>query len=240
MDVIRELRIASGLTQQEFSDILGFSQQAVSKLENNTAEPDISTLIKIAQYFEVSVDELLGLDPPEQIRKPIQEAKNSIINDNEIANTLKSLRKEKHLTQKQLAAETGLSLSSIISYENGLRKPNSKAMVALESFFGVSGEFLYKQQSVENYKTDYIDLDIEIDMGTSLPCQPKITTHDTDWIRKQISATASLYREYREELKACEQQEAQLKKHMTQLKKLMKIAKTNVQKMEEIINDEQS
>ena len=86
--------------------------------------------------------------------------------------------------------------------------------------------------------TDYIDLDIEIDMGTGLPCQPKITTHDTDWIRNKISATASLYREYREELKACEQQEAQLKQHMTQLKKLMNIAKGNVKKMEEIINEQ--
>ncbi len=86
--------------------------------------------------------------------------------------------------------------------------------------------------------TDYLDIEIELETGT--PCRPKITTHDNDWIRKQISATAALYHEYREELKACEQQEAQLKQHMTQLKKLMNIAKGNVKKMEEIINDEQS
>lgn len=147
MDVIRELRVVSGLTQKEFSDILGVSQQAVSKWENNTAEPDIQTLIKIAQYFEVSVDELLGLDSQKAIKKPEPKEKDSVIKDNTIAFTLKMLRKEKHLTQKQLAIETGLSLSSIISYENGLRKPNSKAMVTLESFFGVSGEYLCKQPS---------------------------------------------------------------------------------------------
>lgn len=84
--------------------------------------------------------------------------------------------------------------------------------------------------------TDYLDIEIEMETGT--PCRPKITTHDTDWIRKQISATAALYREYRDELKDCEQQEAQLKQHMTQLKKLMNIAKTNVQKMEELINEQ--
>ena len=54
--------------------------------------------------------------------------------DNNIAITLKALRKEKNITQKQLATETGLSLSSIVSYENGLREPNSKAMVTLEKF----------------------------------------------------------------------------------------------------------
>lgn len=55
---------------------------------------------------------------------------------------LKYLRRDMNLTQKQLAKETGLSLSAIVSYENGLREPNSKAMATLESFFGVSGEYL--------------------------------------------------------------------------------------------------
>lgn len=55
---------------------------------------------------------------------------------------LKYLRRDTNLTQKQLAKETGLSLSAIVSYENGLREPNSKAMATLESYFGVSGEYL--------------------------------------------------------------------------------------------------
>lgn len=55
---------------------------------------------------------------------------------------LKELRKAKGITQKQLATDTGLSLASIISYENGLRKPNFKALTVLEEYFGVSGEFL--------------------------------------------------------------------------------------------------
>ncbi len=55
---------------------------------------------------------------------------------------LKYLRKDCKLTQRQLAEETGLSLSAIVSYENGLREPNSKAMAVLERYFNVSGEYL--------------------------------------------------------------------------------------------------
>lgn len=59
-----------------------------------------------------------------------------------IANIIKSLRKSKGLTQKQLAKETGLGYSTIINYENGLREPNSKSMAILESYFNVSGAYL--------------------------------------------------------------------------------------------------
>ncbi|QHQ59949.1 helix-turn-helix domain-containing protein [Anaerocolumna sedimenticola] len=59
-----------------------------------------------------------------------------------IARRIKELRLDKRLTQKELAKQTGLSVSSIIGYENGLREPNSKAMAALERFFRVSGDYL--------------------------------------------------------------------------------------------------
>lgn len=59
-----------------------------------------------------------------------------------VAANLKLLRKDAGLTQKELALRTGLPVRSIINYENGLREPNAKAMVALERFFNVSGEFL--------------------------------------------------------------------------------------------------
>ena len=38
--------------------------------------------------------------------------------------------------------QTHLSYSSIVSYENGNREPNARAMATLEKFFGVTGEYL--------------------------------------------------------------------------------------------------
>jgi len=71
--------------------------------------------------------------------------KNTLNNGGEVMNlaeTLKALRLERHLTQGELAQQTGLSVHSINSYESGRREPNSKAMAVLERFFNVSGEFL--------------------------------------------------------------------------------------------------
>ena len=48
----------------------------------------------------------------------------------DISEMIKILRTKHGITQKELATYTGLSLSSIIAYENKKRQPNSKAMVA--------------------------------------------------------------------------------------------------------------
>lgn len=43
---------------------MGTSQQSVNKYENHNVEPDISALIKLADYFETSVDYLIGHTVP--------------------------------------------------------------------------------------------------------------------------------------------------------------------------------
>lgn len=57
---IKELRTAHGLTQVEFAQKLSVSKQAVSNWENNNIQPSIDMLVKIADYFGVTTDYLLG------------------------------------------------------------------------------------------------------------------------------------------------------------------------------------
>ena len=57
---IKELRTAHGLTQVDFAKKLSVSKQAVSNWENNNIQPSIDMLIKIADYFGVTTDYLLG------------------------------------------------------------------------------------------------------------------------------------------------------------------------------------
>lgn len=58
---ISEKRKTMGMTQEELAANLGVSPQAVSKWENNLSCPDISLLPEIAKLFNISVDELLGV-----------------------------------------------------------------------------------------------------------------------------------------------------------------------------------
>ncbi len=60
MNTLVQLRKAKNITQKEMADFLLTSQQTYSRYEKGTREPDIETLIKLADYFGVTVDYLLG------------------------------------------------------------------------------------------------------------------------------------------------------------------------------------
>ncbi|MBE6665993.1 MAG: helix-turn-helix transcriptional regulator [Ruminococcaceae bacterium] len=60
---IKKLRMALGISQVELAKKLGVTKQCISNWENDNIQPSIEMLIKIAKYFAVPVDELLGLKP---------------------------------------------------------------------------------------------------------------------------------------------------------------------------------
>lgn len=60
---IYDLRKARQMSQRQLADVVGVSVQTVSKWENNVCMPDITMLPEIAGFFQVTVDELLGLSP---------------------------------------------------------------------------------------------------------------------------------------------------------------------------------
>ena len=57
---LREIRKKRGITQVKLSMDLNISQNSISRYEKGLREPDLATLIRIADYFHVSVDYLLG------------------------------------------------------------------------------------------------------------------------------------------------------------------------------------
>ncbi len=57
---IYSLRVAKGMTQEQLAAILCVSPAAVSKWERNIANPGIEMLWELADYFECSMDELVG------------------------------------------------------------------------------------------------------------------------------------------------------------------------------------
>lgn len=82
------------------------------------------------------------------------------MNDQITAARIRQLRKERKITQKQLATDTGLPYQSIVNYENGRRTPNAAALATLERFFNVSGEFLCGTSEVRRNEMIYDDPEI--------------------------------------------------------------------------------
>lgn len=63
---LRKLRIKRELTQEQLAEIFDITPQAISRWENNSAYPDITMLPGIANFYDISIDELIGMD---EIRK---------------------------------------------------------------------------------------------------------------------------------------------------------------------------
>lgn len=57
---VRRIRQAEGLTQEQFAEASGFSQQYISGLENGTRNPTVVTLYEIARALGVTPIDLLN------------------------------------------------------------------------------------------------------------------------------------------------------------------------------------
>lgn len=85
---IKEYRTNAGLTQKELADQLHVTYQAVSRWENEDAEPSIDTLKEMCKILNCTTDDLFGLNvelaekPKEkenEIKKPIMKVKKPIL-----------------------------------------------------------------------------------------------------------------------------------------------------------------
>ncbi len=57
---LKELRKEKGISQLKLALILNTSQNTISRYETGEREPGINELIKLAEYFNVSIDYLVG------------------------------------------------------------------------------------------------------------------------------------------------------------------------------------
>lgn len=67
-----DLREEKNLKQKELADVIGLQSSAISKYEKGATQPNLGTLIQLAEYFSVTVDYLLGVS---SIKNPYSEDK---------------------------------------------------------------------------------------------------------------------------------------------------------------------
>ena len=57
--LLKELRSEKGLTQEQLSEMLGVSNRSISRWENGVNMPDFDLVIELANYYQISIEELL-------------------------------------------------------------------------------------------------------------------------------------------------------------------------------------
>ena len=64
--MISSLRKENGMTQLELAEKMGVTDKAVSKWERDLSCPDVNTIPKLAEIFNISVDELMQVKADSQ------------------------------------------------------------------------------------------------------------------------------------------------------------------------------
>ena len=132
---LKTLRKINGLTQKELAENVGVQQGAINKWESKQTEPNIEKLVKLADYFDVSLDYLMGGK-----MKNITE---------EFSLCLKKIRMKRKLSQKQIAEELKISQQQYSKWEGGIITPNAETLVRLADYFDVSVDYLLGRKKKE-------------------------------------------------------------------------------------------
>lgn len=59
---LKELRNAEQLTQQQLAEILNISRVNYTRYETDVSRPDYETLVAIADFYKITLDEIFGRD----------------------------------------------------------------------------------------------------------------------------------------------------------------------------------
>ena len=77
-DRLKNAREDRDISQQEIADLLEITQSNYSKIETGIQEPSLNQLMMIANFFNLTIDELLGVDPDKYVKAKVQEFIDSV------------------------------------------------------------------------------------------------------------------------------------------------------------------
>ncbi len=106
------LRESKDMSQEELAKVLGITRSNISKWEKGTVTIPLKHLLKYANYFNVSIDYIVGLSDKKEII-----IQNIVLDKAKIAKRLKDFRKQKNLSLRELAHELNTTSSTISAYE---------------------------------------------------------------------------------------------------------------------------
>lgn len=68
-------RVRSGMSQDQVAEEINVSRQTISKWENGKSSPDVDSIVRLADLYNISLDELLRSDKESETQETLEETK---------------------------------------------------------------------------------------------------------------------------------------------------------------------
>lgn len=135
MNRIRELRKQKGFTQLQFCQKMNITQSTLSGWETGRWQPDNEALIKLADFFGVTIDYLL--ERTDEIAEPSKSGKLQV---------LLARKKDLHLTYDDLSNMTGLSRKTIVNFFLNSTEPRKDTVEAIEQALNIKNNLVIQDE----------------------------------------------------------------------------------------------
>ena len=152
--IIKELRVGNGLTQIQLGKQISLAESTISLYESGKRIPELATVERLADLFNVTTDYLLGRTKDKKASKlsigkikfqdKLETKENSLdyqVKSN-FAKRLKSIRKSKKMTQSDLAKLLDYDRQTISNWENGHTLPNMAVIEKIAVVLEIDYDFL--------------------------------------------------------------------------------------------------
>lgn len=152
--ILKQLRTEKGLTQNELAKILDVSKSNISKYEAGSVEPNISILMRISEYFEKSVDYLLGKSDASTVHSAEHKKKDNYFffffnEENPLRNVFsKRIRtsiSDIGLTEEEFKNGISFGRERANSFLDGSGEPTADDLIELSQFLDTSIDYLLGQ-----------------------------------------------------------------------------------------------
>lgn len=139
-----ELRLDAEKKQGDIANVLEVKRNTYSKWENCINDMPLEKANELANYYQTTLDYLLGLsDKKIFIENPLE------INWDIVTIRLLELRKENKLSQEFLSEKLGFAQTTYSQYEIGTRRPTTMKLLIIAQYYNVSIDYLVGRSNVK-------------------------------------------------------------------------------------------
>lgn len=136
-EIMKDVRFDYDKKQKDIAKILGLAQSTYNEYEQQYSIIPLKYLIKFCDYFQLSIDYVLGLTK-ENIKIDV----NVLYNCKEIGKRLRKKRRELNIKQKDLAVILHISTSTLSKYEKGRLLISTAILYSFCKKYRISADYI--------------------------------------------------------------------------------------------------